>query len=153
MSEEKRAELTDPIEINMRGFLITYDRTKVKCDYEAIVAETIQLLKDNAADTFSFKHKNGTHGNQSPIFIESDVADPSALVEKMYTNFETMDKSNQGGKGGIRIALFDLQSYLVNIFPPDTDPHFYKSDQQDMVDSEFLEKDQYHRHHMFLWGN
>ena len=65
----------------------------------------------------------------------------------------SMPKDGQNmGKGAFG-SPFDLQSYLVNIFPPDTDPHFYKSDQQDMVDSEFLEKDQYRRHHTFLRGN
>jgi len=110
----------EPIQKNSKGFLIMYDGGSPAPDrHPARIAEAISIFNTYAAKVpqkeddhkqCSFKHKLVGDPHSSPIFIETDMSNPSVLVDSIYADLQSVNLSEtciEGVKKWIRVLPVD----------------------------------------------
>jgi len=90
----------EPIQTNSKGFLITYDGGTAD-QHPARIAEAISIFNTYADKVHQsedgkkccFKHKLVGQPHSSQIFIETDMSNPSVLVDSIYADLQTVNPS------------------------------------------------------------
>jgi len=107
----------EPIQANSKGFLITYDGGTAD-QHPARIAEAISIFNTYADKVHQsedgkqcfFKHKLVGQPHSSPIFIETDMSNPSVLVDSIYADLQTVNPSEtciEAVKKWIRVLPVD----------------------------------------------
>lgn len=107
----------EPIQANSKGFLITYYGGPYD-QHPARIAEAISIFNTYADKVHQsedgkqcfFKHKLVGQPHSSPIFIETDMSNPSVLVDSIYADLQTVNPSEtciEAVKKWIRVLPVD----------------------------------------------